>query len=840
MHECSIVLALHRISSMGYAIKDIVAILGNRGQIVSPEAKIEHLLTDSRNITFADQSLFVAISGKQHNGHQYIRDAYAAGVRSFLVEKMPDSPHSDANFIQTPNSLQALQQLAAHHRTFYHLPVIGITGSNGKTIVKEWIYHLLKIDFDIVRSPKSYNSQLGVPLSIWAIDKQHELGIFEAGISLPDEMEVLEKIIQPNIGIFTNITNAHNEGFLDEDQKVSEKLKLFAQADIIIYRKDYASIDYALQNNNSVLSWSTDATKNPDIIISDVETLIDKTLFTIHFLQQHFHFAIPFADEASFENAVHALIASLFIANNTEQLNDEMLNRITIQAQELPVISMRLELKKGNNNCLLINDAYSADIASLDIALRFMHHHADDLTKTIIISDFDESGESDEQLYKKVAALLKENGIKNVYAIGAALEKNQIIFKPFKSLFFNNTHEFLKQTNGLTFDREIILIKGARRFQLEKIGNQLALKTHGTVLRINMNNLAHNLNIYRAMLNPGVKTMAMVKAFSYGSGQAEIARLLANQRVDYLAVAYADEGADLRRQGIKLPIMVMNPEPETFDQVKQYQLEPEIYSIELLKVFIHSIGKEESSIHIKIDTGMHRLGFVENDIPELLTLLKSHQHIRVASLFSHLAGADENKHDNFSEQQITLFNKIAANIQSTLGYQPLRHILNSSGISRMPHAQFDMVRLGIGLYGVDPSAVLQNTLLPVGTLQTNIAQIHDVKQGESIGYSRSFIAENDMRIATINIGYADGFSRRMSNGKGMVWLHQKTAPIVGRVCMDMSMIDVTHIPETKIGDTVELFGEHISINDYATWQETIPYEVMTGISQRVKRIYEFE
>ena len=840
MHECSIVLALHRISSMGYAIKDIVAILGNRGQIVSPEAKIEHLLTDSRNIAFADQSLFVAISGKQHDGHQYIQDAYTTGVRSFLVEKMPDSPLSDANFIQTSNSLQALQQLAAHHRSNYHLPVIGITGSNGKTIVKEWLYHLLKIDFDIVRSPKSYNSQLGVPLSIWAIDKQHELGIFEAGISLPGEMEVLEKIIQPNIGIFTNITNAHNEGFSDESQKIAEKLKLFPQADIIIYRKDYTSIDNALKNNNSVLSWSTDATKNPDILISDVETLIDKTLFTIHFLQQHFHFAIPFADAASFENAVHALITSLFIANSTNQLNDEMLNRITLQAQELPVVSMRLELKKGNNNSLLINDAYSADIASLDIALRFMHHHADDLTKTVIISDFDESGESDVQLYKKVAVLLKENGIKNVYAIGSALEKNKIIFSHFNSWFFNETQEFLKQINSLSFERQIILIKGARRFQLEKIGNQLALKTHGTVLRINMNNLAHNLNIYRAMLNPGVKTMAMVKAFSYGSGQAEIARLLANQRVDYLAVAYADEGADLRRQGIRLPIMVMNPEPETFDQLKQYQLEPEIYSIEILKAFIQSIGKDDASIHIKIDTGMHRLGFVENDIPELLVLLKSHQHIRVASIFSQLAGADENKHDNFSEHQITLFNKIASSIQTTLGYQPLRHILNSSGISRMPHAQFDMVRLGIGLYGVDPSAVLQNTLLPVGTLQTNIAQIHDVKQGESIGYSRSFIADKNMRIATINIGYADGFSRRMSNGKGMVWLHQKTAPIVGRVCMDMSMIDVTHIPETKIGDTVEIFGEYLSITDYAALQETIPYEVMTGISQRVKRIYEFE
>lgn len=825
---------------MGYTVKDIVDILGNRGQIVSPEAQIEHLLTDSRNILFADRSIFIAISGKQHDGHNYLVDAYKGGVRSFLVEKMPNSPFSDANYLVAENSLSALQALTAHHRNGFSLPVIGITGSNGKTIVKEWINHLLKIDFDIVRSPKSYNSQLGVPLSVWAIDRQHELGIFEAGISLPNEMAYLQKIIRPNIGIITNITNVHNEGFENETQKLTEKLKLFVESDIVIYRKDHALINAALVNKQTTLSWGTNPTIQPDILISDIEILNDKTLFTIHYQKQHLHFTIPFTDAASFENAIHALVTAIYVVNKNNNLSDETLNHLTVQAQELPVVSMRLELKKGQHNCLVINDAYSADLSSLEIALRFMAHHADGLTKTIIISDFDESGESDEQLYTKVATLLFENGIKKVYAIGNSLTKNKHIFSLFDAQFFENTTALSTQLNTQHFESEIILIKGARRFQLEKIGNQLALKTHGTILRINLNNLSHNLNTYRAMLKPGVKTMAMVKAFSYGSGQAEIARLLANQRVDYLAVAYADEGADLRRQGIRLPIMVMNPEPETFDQLRQYHLEPEIYSIEILSAFIQSIGTNKASVHIKIDTGMHRLGFTESDIEQLITLLKTHQQITVASIFSHLAGADESKHDAFTQHQIDIFKSISDKLINAIGYTPLRHILNSSGIPRIPDAQFDMIRLGIGLYGVDPADRVQNKLQPVGTLQTNIAQIHHVKAGESIGYGRTFIADAPMHIATINIGYADGFSRRMSNGKGQVLLHEKKAPIVGRVCMDMSMIDITHIPEAKVGDTVEIFGAHISITDYAHLQETIPYEVMTGISQRVKRVYEFE
>jgi len=825
---------------MSYPVKDIVAILKSRGQIVSPNAIIEHLLTDSRNITFAEKSLFIAISGKLHDGHQYVEDAYKGGARTFLVEKMPINAHPDANYLLTENSLSALQALAAHHRRNFNIPVIGITGSNGKTIVKEWLNHLLKIDFDIIRSPKSYNSQLGVPLSVWEMDKQHELAIFEAGISLPSEMELLAKIIQPSIGIITNILNAHNEGFPNENDKTLEKLKLFAAAKTIIYCKDYDAINSLLASNKNCITWSTIKESKADVKISDIEQLFDKTLFTIIYGNNPYHFAIPFADDASIENAIHALITSIYLLDTTQQLNDETIERLTAQAQELPVISMRLELRKGINNCTLINDAYSADISSLQIALRFMHQHADGLNKTVVISDFDESGEKDTDLYARVAELLKANNVKTIFGVGNALIKNQQIFESFITHIFPDTDTCLIQLGNHLFENEIILVKGARRFQLEKIGNMLTLKTHGTALRINLNNLAQNLNVYRSLLNPGVKTMAMVKAFSYGSGQAEIARLLANQRVDYLAVAYTDEGAELRRQGIRLPIMVMNPEPESFDQLKQYHLEPEIYSLDLLNIFIKNIGNEPASIHLKIDTGMHRLGFELKDIDVLLNVLSNNKHIRIASIFSHLVGADEEKHDVFSQEQITLFQDIADTIINVLGYKPLRHILNSPGISRFKNAQFEMVRLGIGLYGVDPSTVLQSKLLSVGTLQTNIAQIHDIVTGESVGYGRTFVADKNMRIATINIGYADGFSRRMSNGVGKVWINGKTAPVIGRVCMDMCMIDISSVPNIKIGDQVELFGEHIDITTFATLQETIPYEVMTGISQRVKRVYELE
>lgn len=842
-----IVLALQRNSDMIYTVEAICEILQCRGQIVSPDARIEHLLTDSRNVVFGERSLFFAISGKQLDGHHYINQAMESGVKNFVVEHIPSQTFLDCNYLLVENSIRALQQLTSFHRKQFPIPVVGITGSNGKTITKEWLYHLLKIDLDIVRSPKSYNSQIGVPLSVWIMDEKNELAIFEAGISLPDEMDFLENIIHPDIGIITNITKTHNEGFINDKEKTQEKLKLFKDAKTIIYRKDYAIIDELISDTQNTITWSANLELNADVLIKDIEILTEETFFTLVYKSHVLHFTIPFTDQASFENAIHAVTAALVISENNNTLNDKSIENITLQARNLPTVSMRLELIKGINNCIIINDVYSADLASFDIALHFLTHHSEGLHKTVVLSDFDESGEDASVLYKKIADLLKELGVENFYGIGENITDNKNYFKEIRSSFFPNTKTFLKHFNTLNFENEIILLKGARRFQLEKISILLALKTHGTVLKIQLNNLVHNLNRYRSLLKPGVKTMAMVKAFSYGSGQAEIARLLSHNRVDYLAVAYADEGVELRRQGIKLPIMVMNPEPETFDQIIQFQLEPELYSFRILNNFLDALsgrqnfGDTQNSvpfpIHIKLDTGMHRLGFEERDMIALMEIISSNPQIKVASIFSHLSSAEDPKQEVFTIGQIQKFENWSQKIIQTLTYPVLRHLVNSPGITQLAGAQYDMVRLGIGLYGVDPSESMQDALLPVSILQTTIAQIKEIAEGDSVGYGRSFIAEKTMLIATINIGYADGFSRRLSNGVGIVSVKGKIAPVIGRVCMDMTMIDISEIPEAEEGDTVEVFGSTIPITEYASRQGTIAYEIMTSISQRVKRMY---
>ncbi len=846
-YEYAIVLALQRISVMNYTVEAICEILDCRGQIVRPDARIEHLLTDSRNVIFGEWSLFFAISGKQLDGHKYIDQARESGVRNFVVEKIPAQTFSDCNYLLVENSIKALQQLAAYHRKQFSIPVVGITGSNGKTITKEWLYHLLKIDLDIVRSPKSFNSQIGVPLSVWTMDEKNELAIFEAGISLPDEMHVLENIIRPDIGIITNITKTHNEGFINEIEKTKEKLKLFKNTKSIIYRKDHTIIDELISDSQNTITWSTNSELNADVFIKDIEILTEETLFTVAYKSYILHFTIPFTDQASFENAVHAIITALFILEYHIKLNDKSIENITLQAKTLPSVSMRLELIKGVNNCILINDAYSADLTSLDIALHFLIHHSEGSHKTVILSDFDESGEEATILYKKIAEILKKLAIEKFYGIGENISSNKNYFNDLNSSFFPDTTSFIKQFNASHFENEIILLKGARRFQLEKISSLLALKTHGTVLKIQLNNLVHNLNVYRSLLKPGVKTMVMVKAFSYGSGQAEIARVLSHNRVDYLAVAYADEGVELRRQGIKLPIMVMNPEPETFDQIIQFQLEPELYSFRILNNFLELLkGKQNAGdspvsgpfpIHIKLDTGMHRLGFEEKDLNSLVETISKNPQIRVASIFSHLSSADDPKQETFTQEQIFKFENWSQKIIKTLDYPVLRHLVNSPGITQLADAQYDMVRLGIGLYGVDPSETMQTALLPVSILQTTIAQIKEIGVGESVGYGRAFISDKNMRIATINIGYADGFSRKLSNGAGIVSVSGKIAPVVGKVCMDMTMIDISAIPEAREGDTVEIFGNTIPITEYALRQDTIAYEIMTSISQRVRRLY---
>ncbi len=835
---------------MKYTFSDIQKILDASGQIVSPNFEIEHLLTDSRTILFPEKSLFFAISGKHHDGNKFIQQVYHDGVRNFMLEKEPSDKMPDANFLLVDNSINALQKIAAHHRNKFSIPIIGITGSNGKTIVKEWIYHLLKLKFDIVRSPKSYNSQLGVPLSVLQLDEKNDLAIFEAGISLPGEMEILSEVIQPSIGILTNIGKAHADGFADDEEKLIEKIKLFGNCEVVIYRTDDILINQTINKQKLInratqfISWSADQKSGADVIVKDIERLPDELLFTVVINEQPVHIKIPFTDEASFENAVFAILTSFIVIRKLDHTDAGAVELITEQAETLPSVKMRLELKKGIHNCLLINDAYSADLSSLNIALNFQKQQSEGYKRTVILSDFDGSGEDEQALYKKVAELLIANKVEKFYGIGETISRNKDSFQELNARFYNSADLFIQSTEINQFTSEIILVKGARRFELERISNLLALKTHGTVLKIYLHHLIQNLNTYRSILRPGVKTMAMVKAFSYGSGQAEIARVLAHNRVDYLAVAYADEGVELRRQGIKTPIMVMNPEQDSFDQIISFQLEPEIYSSRILNLFLEHVARrsdlqtdEIQKIHIKIDTGMHRLGFVEKDIDALISLLQLLRQLKIASIFTHISSADDANQNDFTNQQINLFDLLSSKIISAFNYPILRHALNSPGISKFPNGQFDMVRLGIGLYGVDPSASLQHKLVPVSSLHTNISQINEIKSGDSVGYGRSFIADKLMRIATINIGYADGFSRRMSNGIGSVFINGKFAPVVGRVCMDMTMVDITAIQNVKEGDDVEIFGEHISITEYADRQQTIPYEIMTGISQRVKRIY---
>ncbi|HNE46498.1 MAG TPA: bifunctional UDP-N-acetylmuramoyl-tripeptide:D-alanyl-D-alanine ligase/alanine racemase [Chitinophagales bacterium] len=836
---------------MPATIQQISALLGQQGQIVSPQAPVIQVLTDSRTIFSGADSLFFAISGAQHNGLQYVEQAYAAGVRSFVVEKLPSTLHGDANYLLVENAIDALQIIAAAHRLQFQFPVIGITGSNGKTIVKEWLYHLLKQQLDIVRSPKSYNSQIGVPLSVWKMDERNELGIFEAGISQPGEMQKLQQVIRPTHGIITNISDPHREGFENDVQKLSEKLKLFKEASLLVFCADHEQISDAIKiilPNTKTIAWSA-RSNNADVIISDIEQLPDSTMFTLKYDEHNLHFKIPYSDSASLENSIHAIVMSLVIMNERKTLGAFTISNITIQAATLPVVSMRLELKRADHNSLLINDAYSADIASLEIALKFQAQHSTGLQRVVILSDFDQSGLERQLLVGEILKLLSAYQVDRIIGIGEGWHANNEIDKS-RVQTFADTETCIAYLQQQPISNAVILIKGARRFTLERIGQLLELKTHGTALRIHLDHMVSNLQVYRSILKPGVKTMVMVKAFSYGSGQAEIARLLAHQRVDYLAVAYADEGVDLRRQGIRLPIMVMNPEPETFDQLLDAQLEPEIYSMRILNLWLQAVQNRKAHsenkqyvVHIKLDTGMHRLGFEASDIDVLIDTLQQHPHIHVAGIFTHLAATDSADHHAFTKLQLQKFESMSTRITDALGYAVIRHALNSSGISNYPEAQFDMVRLGIGLYGVDPSSTVQSRLKHVSTLVTNIAQIRNIQEGESVGYSCSFIAPKPMRIATINIGYADGFARSLSNGKGKVYAlgngHHANpyCPVVGRVCMDMTMIDITHLPHLREGDAVEIFGEHITISQHAEMQGTIAYEVMTGISQRVKRVY---
>lgn len=815
--------------------KDLISVINAKWTGFKEAVLIDHISIDSRSLQNGSQTLFFALAGVNNDAHLFIPDLIKKGVQNFVVQYIPENCTDKANFLVVENTLNALQEFAGYYRNLFHFPIIGLTGSNGKTIVKEWLNFLLSPDYNIVRSPKSYNSQVGVPLSVISINENHNLGIFEAGISTVNEMAKLEKIIKPNIGVLTNIGSAHDEGFLNLIQKIDEKLLLFKDCPIIIYQKnelvDSCLTQFAaeyMMHPRKLFSWSfTD--KSADVFILKKEIKNDHAHIEYQYKKEKFHLEIPFSDSASVENAISCLMVLLHFNYDQKTIQ----NRIEM----LYPVQMRLEVKNGINNCSIIDDSYSSDFQSLKIALDFLESQKKNASKTVILSDIFQSGFSNEELYSKVADLIASNKINRVIGIGETISAFADKFS--NIIIFQTKNEFIDAIESLNFHNETILVKGARSFHFEEIVSLLEEKTHETVLEINLDAISHNFNYFKSKLAPNVKMMVMVKAFGYGNGGLEIAKLLEHHKVDYLGVAFADEGISLKNGGIKLPIMVLNPESTSFPSIIQYQLEPEIYSIKGLNAFL-KIAREKNlkdfPIHIKIDTGMHRLGFEENTLQELIDTLKGNSTVRVQSVLSHLATSDDPKHYDFVNQQIALFEKLSSKLISELHINPIRHILNTSGISNFPNAQYNMVRLGIGLYGVSNDPSEQKYLENVGTLKSIISQVRTIPAGDSVGYGRRFMAEKETKIATIPIGYADGIARLWGNEVGFVVIKNQKAKIVGSVCMDMLMVNVTEI-DCKEGDSVIIFGESPTVIEMAEALKTIPYEIMTSISQRVKRVF---
>jgi len=821
-----------------YSLPHIARIVGSSASVADME--IEYLLLDSRKVYSPASSLFFALKGPRRDGHQFIPELYKKGVRSFVVSEEHDqAAYPGASFITVSDTLTALQQLAIHHRTRFTIPVIGITGSNGKTITKEWLYQLLHDEYNIVRSPKSYNSQIGVPLSIWPLDEQHTLGLFEAGISQAGEMEMLEKMIRPTIGILTNIGEAHDEGFSNKTQKLTEKLKLFTHCQLLIGREQDLSSHKELigsfDGKPEVLTWGPSSTN--DLVVKHIDKDEESTIITVCAGSAEKQFTIPFSDDASVENAItcYFILLQLGIAHDP----------IARKMAQLQPVNMRLELKKGINHCVIINDSYSADLNSLEIALNFLDQQRGYSKKTVILSDILQTGRKDEDLYAYILERLKKHQVSRIIGIGGHISatlrhlKMKLGEVPEIELH-SSTETYLQQFLSTQFREEIILIKGARIFGFEQIVQLLEQKVHETVLEINLNAIVHNVKEYQKHLKPTTKMMAMVKAFAYGSGGAEIAGILQYHKIDYLGVAYADEGIELRKAGITLPVMVMNPEEAAFESIVEYQLEPDLYSFNLLysfESFLQQEGLQRYPVHIEIETGMNRLGFAPNEILTLADHLGSSSLLRIQSIFSHLSASEDPGQDEFTRQQFDLYKQAVERLKEKLTYPFLQHITNSAGIFRLPYLQLDMVRLGIGMYGVDSAIEHQSLLQPVATLKTTIAQLKHLKAGETVGYNRKGILNKDSVIATVRIGYADGYSRKLGNGAGKMWLNGKQVPVIGSICMDMTMIDVTGMEGVQEGDEVIVFGKELPVQKLAEWAGTIPYEIMTSISQRVKRVY---
>ena len=783
------------------------------------DAEVLHLLTDSRSLTDPRGTLFFAIPTKRNSGTRYVDDLYRAGVRQFVVPDGSDFDHPDADIWQVSDVITALQQVAAAHRRQFDIPVVGITGSNGKTVVKDWLVQLLSPDRRVVASPKSYNSQIGVPLSVWQMSGEHEIALFEAGISQPGEMEALRQVIQPTIGILTNIGSAHDENFASREQKLQEKMKLFSGCSVVI------SATGCVPAAGNVPLQLRSATANDT-----------SSTLSLRYHDTDFDVTIPFTDRASQENALVCIALMLHLDYAPAVIAD--------RCARLAPVEMRMELGEGAGNSLLINDSYSLDLNSLTIALDYLAHQQHHFRRTLIMSDIPQAGLDDRSLYGQVARLLTQRGVGRFIGIGPAVSRCADLFSNIESSFYLSTDDFMRRHDRNSFHNETILLKGARSFGFERIAKVLQRKSHETVMEVNLDALVHNLNYYRSQLRPATRLMAMVKASSYGAGTVEVASTLQFNHIDYLTVAYVDEGVELRRNGITLPVMVMNPEPAGFDDIVRYRLEPDIYSFRILDLFAGRVAELNATtnprredafpIHIEFDTGMHRLGFIGTDVDALLRRLDELGGVlKVQSVFSHLACSEDPAMDDFTRRQIARLREWSALLPG------IKHILNSSGISRFPEAQMDMVRLGIGLYGVAPEPDVQHQLRQVSRLVTRISQIKDIPAGDTVGYNCRWQASRPSRIAILTIGYADGLHRGLGLGNGRVAIGGHEAPIIGSICMDMCFVDVTDLP-CREGDRAVIFGEGDLLQRNAAAAGTIPYELLTAVSPRVKRVYYHE
>ena len=822
---------------MKYTIEKITTLIGAR-RIGQNDANVGWILTDSRSLCFPEETLFFAIRTQRNDGHNYIPELYRRGVRNFVVETVPadaDSGFRNANFLKVTNTLAALQRLAERHRDEFDIPVVGITGSNGKTMVKEWLYQLLSQKMVVTRSPKSYNSQIGVPLSVWLIDEHTQVALLEAGISQTGEMDKLRDIIQPTIGVLTSMGQAHQENFRSMDEKCMEKLQLMHDAKVVVYNSDDEVVSRCMRRSGykgQRVAWSKE---DPQAGLYVKETVTKGNMTTVHYIYNKVEegtYHLPFIDEASVECSLACAATALYLGLDKEALD--------VRMSQLEPVAMRLEVKEGQRGCTLINDSYNSDVSSLDIALDFMSRRPDHngRKRTLILSDIQQSGQQPSQLYRTVSELAEKRGVEKFIGIGPELKENAGEIRIDEKYFFADVEKFVQSEVFGALCDEVILIKGARQFGFDHITEQLEQKVHETILEVNLNAVVANLNHYRSLMKPTTKIVCMVKADAYGAGAVEVAKTLQDHRVDYLAVAVADEGVTLRKNGITSNIMIMNPEMTAFKTMFDYELEPEVYSFRLMDALIKAAEKEGITgypVHIKLDTGMHRLGFDPlRDIDGVIDRLKRQNAIIPRSVFSHFVGSDSDDFDNFSARQFQLFDEASTKLQAAFDHKILRHICNSAGIEHFPERQLDACRLGLGLYGIDSRD--NHILNTVSTLKTTILQLRQVPKEETVGYSRKGILERDSTIAAIPIGYADGLNRHLGRGRGYCLVNGQKAPYVGNICMDVAMIDVTGI-DCKEGDTVEIFGEHLPVTVLSDILDTIPYEVLTGISGRVKKVY---